>query len=347
MKVLVIGGGGREHALVWKLSQSPRVQKIWCVPGNGGVAGEAECIAADAGDVAGLVALAEEIAPDLTVVGPELPLVNGLVDAFEQRKWRIVGPTRQAAQLEGSKIFTKEFLERHNIPTAPMYGAYDSPGAAYSALCSVDWPVVIKADGLCAGKGVFLAPNPDAATEFIERVLEKHELGEGGRRVMLEEALEGDELSFILLTDGERSAALVPTRDHKLVFDNNEGPNTGGMGAYSSDELLPEELRKTIDATVVEPTLRGLAADGIRYKGFLYVGLMLTKSGPKVLEFNCRLGVPETQAIAARMAAHPVPYSIISIALVIGLTFIYASLDPRYRLADQVPNQEQSVSASQ
>jgi phosphoribosylamine--glycine ligase len=301
MKVLVIGGGGREHALVWKLSQSPRVEKIWCVPGNGGIAGEAECLAADAGDVAALVALAEKIAPDLTVVGPELPLVHGLVDAFEERKWRIVGPTRQAAQLEGSKIFAKEFLERHNIPTAAMYGAYDSPGAAYSALCSVDWPVVIKADGLCAGKGVFLAPNPDAATEFIERVLEKHELGEGGRRVMLEEALEGDELSFILLTDGERSAALVPTRDHKRVFDNNEGPNTGGMGAYSSDELLPEELRKTIDATIVEPTLRGLAADGIRYKGFLYVGLMLTKSGPKVLEFNCRLGDPETQAIAARM----------------------------------------------
>jgi phosphoribosylamine---glycine ligase len=245
--------------------------------------------------------LAEKISPDLTVVGPELPLVHGLVDAFEQRKWRIVGPTKQAAQLEGSKIFTKEFLERHNIPTAPMYGAYDSPGAAYSALCAVDWPVVIKADGLCAGKGVFLAPNPDAATDFIERLLEKHELGEGGKRVMLEEALEGDELSFILLTDGERSAALVPTRDHKRVFDNNEGPNTGGMGAYSSDELLPDELRKTIDATIVGPTLRGLATDGIRYQGVLYVGLMLTKSGPKVLEFNCRLGDPETQAIAARM----------------------------------------------
>jgi phosphoribosylamine--glycine ligase len=301
MKVLVIGGGGREHALVWKLSQSPRVEKIWCAPGNGGITGEAECIAADAGDAAGLVGLAEKIAPDLTVVGPELPLVNGLVDAFEQRKWRIVGPTKQAAQLEGSKIFTKEFLERHNIPTAAMYGVYDSPGAAYSALCAVDWPVVIKADGLCAGKGVFLAPNPDAATDFIERVLEKHELGEGGKRVLFEEALEGDELSFILLTDGERPAALVPTRDHKRVFDNNQGPNTGGMGAYSSDELLPDELRKTIEATIVGPTLQGLATDGIRYKGFLYVGLMLTKSGPKVLEFNCRLGDPETQAIAARM----------------------------------------------
>ena len=175
MRVLVIGKGGRENALVWKLRQSPRVKKLWCVPGNGGIAGEAECIAADAGDVAALVALAEEIAPDLTVVGPELPLVNGLVDAFEQRKWPIVGPTKQAAQLEGSKVFAKEVLQRHNIPTAAMYGVYASPGDAYSALCAVDWPVVIKADGLCAGKGVFLASHPDAATEFIERAMEKHE----------------------------------------------------------------------------------------------------------------------------------------------------------------------------
>jgi phosphoribosylamine---glycine ligase len=301
MKVLVIGGGGREHALVWKLKESASVETIWCAPGNGGIAADAQCVAADAGDVAGLVALAETLGPDLTVVGPELPLVNGLVDAFEHRKWAIVGPTKEAAQLEGSKVFTKEFLERHKIPTAAMYGTYDSPGGAYGALCEVDWPVVIKADGLCAGKGVFVAPNPDAATEFIERVMEKNELGEGGKRVMLEEALEGDELSFILLTDGERYAPLVPTRDHKRVFDNNEGPNTGGMGAYSSDELLPEELRRVITATIVEPTMKGLAADGMRYQGFLYVGLMLTKNGPKVLEFNCRLGDPETQAIAARM----------------------------------------------
>ena len=301
MKILVIGGGGREHALVWKLNGGAANNKIYCAPGNGGIASEAECVAADAGDVAELVALAERIGPDLTVVGPELPLVNGLVDAFEQRNWAVVGPTKQAAQLEGSKVFTKEFLERHKIPTAAMYGAYDSPGGAYGALCEVDWPVVIKADGLCAGKGVFVAPNPDAATDFIERVMEKNELGEGGKRVMFEEALDGDELSFILLTDGERYASLVPTRDHKRAFDNNEGPNTGGMGAYSSDELLPEDLRRVITSTIVEPTMKGLAADGIRYKGFLYVGLMLTKSGPKVLEFNCRLGDPETQAIAARM----------------------------------------------
>jgi phosphoribosylamine---glycine ligase len=301
MKILVIGGGGREHALVWRLKSSSHVEKIWCAPGNGGIAEEAECVVADSRDVAGLVALAGKIGPDLTVVGPELPLVNGLVDAFEQRKWAIVGPTKQAAQLEGSKVFTKEFLERHKIPTAAMYGAYDSPGGAYGALCEVDWPVVIKADGLCAGKGVFVASNPDAATDFIELVMERNELGEGGKRVMFEEALEGDELSFILLTDGERYAPFVPTRDHKRVNDNNAGPNTGGMGAYSSDELLPEELRNVIASTIVEPTMKGLAADGIRYKGFLYVGLMLTKTGPRVLEFNCRLGDPETQAIAARM----------------------------------------------
>lgn len=301
MKILVIGGGGREHALVWKLAQSAGVEKIWCAPGNGGIASEAECVAVDAGDVAGIVSLAEKLGPDLTVVGPELPLVNGLVDAFAVRKWPIVGPNKEGARLEGSKIFAKEFLLRHEIPTALMYGFYDSPGDAYGALCAVEWPVVMKADGLCAGKGVLLAGDPDEATEFIERVMEKNELGEGGKQVMLEETLQGDELSFILLTDGERYATLAPTRDHKRVFDNNEGPNTGGMGAYSSDELLPESLQRIITRKIVEPTLNGLASDGIRYKGFLYVGLMLTKDGPKVLEFNCRLGDPETQAIAARM----------------------------------------------
>jgi phosphoribosylamine--glycine ligase len=302
MKILVVGGGGREHALVWKLRESADVvEKIWCAPGNGGIAGEAECVAVDAGNVAGLVRLAEKLGPDLTVVGPELPLVNGLVDAFTERKWAVVGPDKKAAQLEGSKIFAKEFLERHNIPTAEIYGVHDSAGGAYGALCAVDWPVVIKADGLCAGKGVFLAPDPDSATDFIERVMEKNELGDGGKRVMLEEALVGEELSFILLSDGERYSPLVPTRDHKRAFDNDEGPNTGGMGAYSRDELLPAELRRTIEKTIVEPTMKGLAADGIRYQGFLYVGLMLTKSGPKVLEFNCRLGDPETQAILARV----------------------------------------------
>jgi phosphoribosylamine---glycine ligase len=301
MKILVIGGGGREHSLVWKLKQSSRVEKIWCAPGNGGIQAEAECIPADPADVAGLVAMAERLGPDLTIVGPELPLVNGIGDAFRDRGWPIVAPSREAAQLEGSKIFAKDFLRRHGIPTAEMYGEFDTAQSAVSALSSLDWPVVIKADGLCAGKGVFVALDAPSAEDFIRRAMDKNEFGAGGRRLLLEEALEGEELSFIIVTDGERYAPLVPTRDHKRVFDGNRGPNTGGMGAYSTDELLSARLRQQVLDSIVEPTLRGLASDGILYQGFLYIGLMLTAAGPKVLEFNCRLGDPETQAIVARM----------------------------------------------
>jgi phosphoribosylamine---glycine ligase len=301
MKILVVGGGGREHALVWKLAQSPSVEKIWCTPGNGGIAAEAECIAGDAGDVAAIVELAQKLQPDLTVVGPELPLVRGIGDAFNARKWPIVAPSRQAAQLEGSKIFSKQFLERHHLPTAQRYGVYDNASEAYAALEHVSWPLIIKADGLCAGKGVLVAKDHAEARDFIERAMEKDDLGAGGKRLLFEEALDGEELSFILLTDGQRYAPLVPTRDHKRAYDGNRGPNTGGMGAYSTDRLLPPELRETIIDTIVEPTMHGLEADGIRYKGFLYIGLMLTAAGPKVLEFNCRLGDPEAQAIIARM----------------------------------------------
>ena len=301
MKILVVGGGGREHALVWKLKESSRVEKIWCAPGNGGIAAEAECVAIDAGNVPAVVALAENLQPDLTVVGPELPLVAGIGDAFRQREWPIIAPSAQAAQLEGSKVFSKEFLERHNLPTARRYGTYEKASEAYAALDGVSFPLVIKADGLCAGKGVILAKDKSEAHDFIERALEKNELGAGGQRLLLEETLGGDELSFILLTDGERYAPLIPTRDHKRAFDGNQGPNTGGMGAYSTDDLLSPELRETILTTIVEPTLHGLASDGIRYQGFLYIGLMLTPSGPKILEFNCRLGDPEAQAIVARM----------------------------------------------
>jgi phosphoribosylamine--glycine ligase len=301
MKILVVGGGGREHALVWKLRQSPRVEQIWCTPGNAGIAEEAECLNVDAGDVAKLVALADDLKPDLTVVGPELPLVNGIGDAFATRDWPIVAPARQAAQLEGSKIFAKQFLQRHNIATAKAYGSYDSAQDALAALKRIDWPVVIKADGLCAGKGVFLASDLPAARDFIERAMLRNEFGAGGHRILLEETLQGEELSFIILTDGERYAPLVATRDHKRAFEGDQGPNTGGMGAYSSDDLLSPSMRDFILQHVVEPTIRGLAADGVRYQGFLYFGLMLTASGPKVLEFNCRLGDPEAQAIIARM----------------------------------------------
>jgi phosphoribosylamine--glycine ligase len=301
MKVLVIGGGGREHALVWKLKQSPRVEKIWCAPGNGGIQAEAECVPADPADASAVVAVAERLRPDLTVVGPELPLVNGIGDAFRSRGWPIVAPSQQAAQLEASKVFAKEFLRRQGIPTAQMLGVFDTSREALAALSGLNWPVVIKADGLCAGKGVFVAQDAATAGDFIHRAMDTDELGAGGKRLLLEEALEGEELSFIVVTDGQRYAPLVPTRDHKRVFDGDRGPNTGGMGAYSTDELLPPKLRRDILESIVQPTLRGLASEGILYQGFLYIGLMLTASGPKVLEFNCRLGDPETQAIVARM----------------------------------------------
>src|SRR5260221_2138197 len=262
---------------------------------------EAGCLVADAADVPGLVALAERLKPDLTIVGPELPLVNGIGDAFRHRNWPIVAPSQHAAQLEGSKIFAKEFLRRQGIPTAQVYGVFETAPDALAALSRVDWPVVVKADGLCAGKGVFVAQDAAAAEDFIQRLMDKNELGAGGKRLLLEETLEGEELSFIVVADGQRYASLVPTRDHKRVFDGNRGPNTGGMGAYSTDELLPPKLRRDILESIVEPTMRGLAREGILYQGFLYIGLMLTTSGPKVLEFNCRLGDPETQAILARL----------------------------------------------
>ena len=301
MKILVIGGGGREHALVWKLRQSPRIEKLWCAPGNGGIAQDAECLPVDTKDVGAMVALAERLKPDLTVVGPEQPLVLGVADEFSRRGLAIVGPSKQAAEIEGSKVFAKGFLERHNIPTAALYGVYDSPGDAYGALCAVDWPVVVKADGLCAGKGVLVTASPDEATAFIERLMEKREFGEGGERVLMEEALEGEELSFIVLTDGQEILPLAPTRDYKRVFDGNLGPNTGGMGAYSSDELLSPELERRILESIVRPAIRGLAAEGRPYRGFLYFGLMLTAGGPKMLEFNCRMGDPEAQPMVARM----------------------------------------------
>lgn len=309
MKMLVIGGGGREHALVWKLRESPRVERIWCAPGNGGIELEAaadgkpkvECCALIGSDAAAIVALAEHLKPDLTVVGPEAPLVAGVADEFEKRGWPLAGPTRRGAQLEGSKIFAKEFLMRHDIPTANVYGMHDSPGDAYGALCSVDWPMVIKADGLCAGKGVLVTASPDEATSFVERLMDKCEFGSAGERVLMEEALEGEELSYIVLTDGKNIAPLAPARDHKRAFDGDTGPNTGGMGAYSTNALLTPELEQTILETIVRPVIHGLGADGIPYRGFLYFGLMLTAQGPKVLEFNCRMGDPEAQALAARM----------------------------------------------
>ena len=301
MKILVIGSGGREHALAWRLTRSASVEKVWCAPGNAGIAQDAQCVPADTANTTALVELAAHLGADLTVVGPEQPLVLGIADEFSRRGLRLLGPSQQCAQLEGSKVFAKRFLERHRIPTARMYAICESAGDAYRALESVDWPLVMKADGLCGGKGVLVTASRDEARSFVESVMEKRALGDGGKNMLLEEALRGQELSLIVLADGEHFVPLVPARDHKRAMDHDQGPNTGGMGAYSTDSIISAELEKQILDTVVRPTFDGLAADGLKYQGFLYFGLMLTPEGPKVLEFNCRLGDPETQTIVARM----------------------------------------------
>jgi phosphoribosylamine--glycine ligase len=300
MKILIIGSGGREHAMAWKLGQSALVNKIWCAPGNGGIAREAECVPLSMVNVTAAADLAARLGADLTIVGPELPLVNGIADEFARRGLAILGPSKAAAQLEGSKVFAKKFMERHGVPTAAVRGVFDSAAEAYAALDRTTWPLVIKADGLCAGKGVLVASGAREAASFIERLMERKEFGDAGGRVLLEEGLSGHELSYIVLTDGTNFISLAPTRDHKRAFDNDEGPNTGGMGTYSSDDMLNAELEKEILATIVHPTLAGLRKEKMEYRGFIFFGLMLTEKGPKVLEYNCRLGDPETQSILLR-----------------------------------------------
>jgi phosphoribosylamine---glycine ligase len=301
MKILVIGGGGREHALVWKLRQSPSVSKIWCAPGNGGIYQQAECVPARLDDISSIADLAQRLGADSTLVGPEQPLVDGIVDEFERRKLRIIGPTKKSAQLEGSKVFAKDFLTRNNIPTARAYGVFDSANSAVKLIQGISYPIVLKADGLCAGKGVLVAKSKSEALDFVRRMLENREFGGGGDQLLVEEALSGSELSFIVLADGLDYVPMVPTRDHKRALDGDRGPNTGGMGAYSCDGIISAATDQEIRKRIVEPTLNALARESCPYRGFLYFGLMLTPNGPKVLEFNCRLGDPETQAIVVRM----------------------------------------------
>ena len=300
MKILVIGSGGREHALVWKLRQSSRVTKIYCAPGNGGIADEAECVAVDIKDIDSMVELANKLQPDLTIVGPELPLMLGVVDEFTRRGWRTFGPTKAAAQLESSKSFAKEFLQRHHIPTA-HYAICDSPEQVRDALPHFHAPIVVKADGLAAGKGVVIAKSKDEAATVANEMLSGRMLGEAGARVVLEEFLQGDELSFLVVSDGERVAPLVAAQDHKRVGDGDTGPNTGGMGAYSTRTIVDDQMRDWLVTHIARPVVVGMKAEGAEYKGVLYCGLMMTARGPMVLEFNCRFGDPETQPILMRL----------------------------------------------
>jgi phosphoribosylamine---glycine ligase len=300
MKILILGSGGREHALVWKLRQSPRVSKIYCAPGNGGIAAEAECLPADLKNIESLVNLAKRIEPDLTVVGPELPLTLGLVDRFTSEGWKTFGPTAAAAQLESSKSFAKLFMQRHHIPTA-HYAICKSRDEVRDALSHFHMPIVLKADGLAAGKGVVISKTKEEATTVAAEMLSGKMLGDAGLSVVIEEFLQGEELSFLVLSDGDRVAPLVPAQDYKRIGDGDTGPNTGGMGAYSSQALLDEQMQNWIVQHIARPVVKGMRAEGMEYRGILYCGLMLTARGPMVLEFNCRFGDPEAQAILMRL----------------------------------------------
>jgi phosphoribosylamine--glycine ligase len=300
MKVLVIGGGGREHALVWKLRESPRVSKVVCAPGNGGIAQDASCVPADVKNIDSLVAVASELRPDLTIVGPELPLSLGVVDEFQRRGWPIFGPTRAAAQLESSKCFAKEFMQRHRIPTA-HYAICRSVEEVRDTLPHFHAPIVVKADGLAAGKGVVIAKTKEEAALVASEMLGGKMVGEAGSLVVLEECLNGDELSFLVFSDGERVVPLVAAQDHKRVGDGDTGPNTGGMGAYSTQNIIDEQMRDWLVHHIAQPVVAGMKAEGNEFKGVLYCGLMMTARGPMVLEFNCRFGDPETQPILMRL----------------------------------------------
>ena len=303
MKVLVVGGGGREHALAWQISQSARVDEVLVAPGNAGTTLEPGLrnVAVAADDVAGLVTLAKDESVDLTIVGPEVPLVLGIVDAFAEAGLRCFGPSAAAAQLEGSKAFTKDFLARHKIPTA-AYGNFTDTDAAVAYIREQGAPIVVKADGLAAGKGVILAQTEDEAIAAVKDMLAGNSFGEAGHRVVVEEFLLGEEASFIVMVDGEHILPMASSQDHKARDNGDLGPNTGGMGAYSPAPVVTPEMHERIMREVIEPTVTGMATDGLPYTGFLYAGVMIDADGvPKVLEYNCRFGDPETQPIMMRL----------------------------------------------
>ena len=306
MKVLVIGSGGREHALVWKITQSPRVTKIYCAPGSAGIGELAELVATGPEQIEQLADFAEKENIDLTVVGPELPLTLGITDLFESRGLKIFGPNKAAAQLEGSKAFAKRILDENNIPTA-TFGTFTDAAAAKRYLTQHQPPCVIKADGLAAGKGVVICANCEEAEAAIDEILVRKAFGNAGEKVVIEEFLDGEEASFMVLVDGERILPLASSQDHKRVYDNDMGPNTGGMGAYSPAPVVTAELHDRILREVFAPLLTGLQKKNILYRGVLYAGLMITKDGPKVLEFNARFGDPECQPIMMRLKSDLIP----------------------------------------
>lgn len=300
MKVLVLGSGGREHAIAWRLHRSPSVREVVVAPGNPGCAQVATCIRPPSTKPDDLLALANLIHPDLTIVGPEAPLVDGVVDLFRANGHLAFGPVKAAARLEGSKIFAKDFMLRHRIPTA-RYAVATTEEEAQIALRSFSYPIVLKADGLAAGKGVVICPDRASALSVLHDILSGNLVGAAGRRLVVEEFLSGEEISFIGLCDGETVLPLEPSQDHKTIFEDDLGPNTGGMGAYSDSRLLSVADRESIVHTIMQPVLDGMQAEGSPFVGFLYAGLMLTADGPQVLEFNVRLGDPETQALLHRL----------------------------------------------
>jgi phosphoribosylamine---glycine ligase len=300
MKILVIGSGGREHTIVWKLNQSPLVTEIYCAPGNAGIGKIAKCVDIPVEDSKKLVEFSREMKMDLTVVGPEIPLVSGIVDVFRKEGLRIIGPTGAAAQLEGSKSFSKDFMRKYHIPTA-AFNETDSFEEAISILKEYDYPVVIKADGLAAGKGVLICENQQEAEKGLEDILLKKVFGVSGHKVVIEEYLEGIETSILCFVDGKSIIPMVSCQDHKRIFDNDLGPNTGGMGTYSPNYVYTEETSKIVEKEILFPTLKGIQEEKMDYKGILFIGLMITKEGPKVLEYNVRFGDPETQVVLPRL----------------------------------------------
>ena len=296
MKILIVGGGGREHAIAWKLSQSPLVNKIYAAPGNAGIANLGDCVEISSEDITGLTDFALRNTINLTVVGPELPLTLGIVDEFEKRNLKIFGPKKEAALIEGSKGFAKEFMKKYHIPTA-SFKIFEQKEEAIDFARSSEFPLVIKTDGLAAGKGAFVVEDLKSAEEVLEKVMGEKIFGEAGNRAVVEDFLTGEEVTVLAFTDGKTILPMVSSQDHKRIYDGDRGPNTGGMGAYSPTLMVNDKMIKKITEEILEPTIFGLNREGRVYKGVLYAGMMITELGPKVIEFNCRFGDPETQVI--------------------------------------------------